>query len=146
MMERKEKNRWLSLINLEQAMELLKCMNYFHDASLKQICFTKERTLNKMTGDLIYPYEKKGAELLCNIEVELLHNNYLNAKNNQIVTLLFKDVVEFRFMQNNLFDYSDIYEVKCSVSGVNLVFAFCSTKELLESLTISCSEVLFNEK
>ena len=79
--------------NIEEIKSLLKYLNSCHDASMKRICFGKDRDINQ-DGDLDYPFEDV---INGDVEIELILNSYQGAKRDQRVLLQFKDVRIFNF-------------------------------------------------
>ncbi len=136
-----------TLKTLNETAELLKKIGNCHDACIKRICFTKKRSLEKESGDLVYPFNRVEDFILCDIQMELLHSNYIGAKNDQVVMLHFKNVTDFKFFQEKSCDYANIYKVECSAGdNSGLTFKFYSTKKQVESLVLSCLEMVFCEK
>jgi len=92
-----------------QISEALRAYNGLHDASMVQLIFVKERKLSEDGSDLIYDYncddDKNFAS--CIIRCKFL----LNYNPNPNLNLIFTDVRDFQFCQQNVFDFSDIYEV-----------------------------------
>ena len=131
---------------IEEVNLLIKRLNFFHDASLVKILFRKPRFLTEDDGSLVYPFDDSRKEIFCDIRAHFLHNSYDTAKRNQKVELDFQEVSEFRFSQDNNFDYSDIYHLKCeSTTSPNLDFLFYSSTKQFLSLKISCSKVICKE-
>lgn len=135
------------LKRLQEIKELLERLNYCHDASIKNICFVKQRSIDEKTGDLVYPFEQPQDLILCDIKVELLHNNYDSARKDQIVIFTFHKVIRFNFIQNADYDYSDLRAIYCE-PGLNtrMEFKFHSARDRVVSLSFSCSEVSVEEK
>jgi hypothetical protein len=134
------------LKTIQEVNLLIKHSNFFHDASLNKIVFIKARSLNKKDGSLVYPFDDPKKEILCDIKAHFLHNSYEAAKSNQKVVLEFQEVSEFQFGQNENFDYSDIYHLKCeSTPNSKLSFLFYSSTKQVLSLKIVCTKVICKE-
>jgi hypothetical protein len=130
----------------EEVNLLIKRLNFFHDASLIKLMFRKPRFLEKNDGSLVYPFDDSGKEVLCDIKAYFLHNSYEGAKCDQIVELDFHEVSEFQFSQDENFDYSDIYHLKCEgAPSSKLCFLFYSSTKQILSLKIFCSNVVCME-
>lgn len=131
---------------IKDSLSLLERLNFCHDAAIKKICFNKKRSFNEADGSLLYPFDDTADFIKCDIEIELLHNNYEGAKRTQVLNLSFVDTISFNFAQDNTHDYSDIYEAKCvDDKAGNMTFHFYSSEEKVESLTIKCSELVCKE-
>ena len=125
----------------KEITDLLKLINFCHDASLRNISFRKKREFNK-NGSLIYPFKNIKQAIKCDISLELLLNSFEGAKKKQIVLFEFIDVDMFSFKQNNEFDYSDIYEVKFQEAkdyGYN--FVFYATQSKIDFLSLFCKSL-----
>lgn len=122
--------------------DLLKCLNFCHDGSMRRISFIKQREISK-DGSLVYPFEDKKDFVNCNIEMELILNSFKGAKRDQIVLFEFKDANTLFFRQDMGFDYSDIYEAKFKETAEkSLNFIFYSTGNKIESLSIICRKLI----
>lgn len=131
---------------IEEVNLLIKRLNVFHDASLVKIMFRKPRFLEKDDGSLVYPFDDPRKEVLCDIKAYFLHNSYEDAKRDQEVELDFQDVSEFQFSQDENFDYSDIYHLKCEgTPSSKLCFLFYSSIKQILSLKIVCSKIICKE-
>jgi hypothetical protein len=126
---------------------LFKRLNHGHDASLKKLCFVKQRTLDKKSGSLIYPSDKLVELALCDVTAELLLNSYAGAKKTQTVTLECQGVTSFKFCQTASFDYSDLYEVRVkSVDGKSpLKIMFFATSDKILAFELCCRGVVCKE-
>lgn len=129
-------------INKEEVQSLIKQLDSFHDASIKKICFIKDRDLNQ-DGDLTLPLEDATN---VDIEIEIILNSYEGAKKDQIVVLQFQNVKVFNFYQNADFDYSDVYELKVEEDDKLLSFIFYSTSKMIKSLTVVCNQIICIER
>ena len=130
----------------EQLRALLKYLNHCHDASMRKVCFKKQRAVDKRNGSLIYPFEKIKDVVLCDVEVELLLNSYRGAKKDQIVVLEFEAVKKLAFCQDEQHDYSDVHEVGIRATGTEMDVTFFSTKKKLSSLQLSCKRLICKEQ
>jgi hypothetical protein len=131
---------------LGKATEQLKYFNLFHDASLTKIVFSKRRDIDEKDGSLVYPFEDTERIRFCDIKACFLHNNYDDARPRQVVELYFKDVRSFEFNQNDLFDYSDIYQIECVSENDSLKFTFYCTSDKIAALKIICDRFKCKEK
>jgi hypothetical protein len=122
---------------------MLQNFNHFHDASLIKVEFAKERQYDE-SGDLVYPFADISANVLCNINLVFLHNNYQSAHTKQIVTCRCLNVSRFSFNQDS-YDYSDIYKTDCrSINGLIELELKCSPAKIL-FFTIICKNIEFSE-
>lgn len=132
--------------NLQEIDNIISRLNFCHDASMKKICFLKNRNIDEKTGDLVYPFEDVKDRIKCDIEIELILNSYAGAKKNQIVLFEFKEVTNLYFMQKENFDYSDIYELKFKgTKNAKLGFNFYATEKKIKTLSIICNKVICKE-
>ena len=129
--------------------EEIRCLlDYFakcHDASLRKICFKKNREFDE-NGNLVYPFNDVNESVNCDIEIEMLLNSYTNARKDQVVLFGFKNVKAFNFMQEEDFDYSDIYEVKFRATDVGYFnFVFSTKNGEREVLNLYCRNFVSKE-
>ena len=125
----------------KEITDLLKSVNFCHDASLRNISFRKKREFNR-DGSLIYPFEDIKQAIKCDVTTELLLNSFKGAKKKQIVLFEFMDVDLFSFKQNKEFDYSDIYEVKFQeLKDCGYNFVFYATQNKIDFLSLFCDKV-----
>lgn len=130
----------------DQALNLMRNLNYCHDASVRKICFMKKRELDRKTGSLIYPFDRLQDRTLCDVHVEMLLNSYLGAKRDQTVLFKFVGVSKLALRQGQQQDYSDVYEVgiRTSQAGV-LEVSFYSTEKKVRLLSLSCLQFVCRE-
>jgi len=122
---------------------LIILFNFFHDACMRKICFLKNREVDEKNGSLIYPFNNIKEFINCDIEIELIHNNYKDAKKDQIILLKFKETKSFTFVQDENFDYSDIFEIEFkSDENAGLHFIFYSTGKKFKFLSIQCKKFI----
>jgi len=133
---------------------LLEHLNACHDGTIRRISFLKDRKYDD-EGNVFYPSEPAPWEEIdpfkCDIEIELLLNDYRGASPAQVVLMRFEDVRSFRFIQEDAFDYSDVFEVllrRSTGDGFEFVFrvGLELRKEPVEALQIvspkiTCTEV-----
>ena len=125
--------------------ELLDHLNVCHDGYIRRISFIKDRQYNE-DGNVSYPCEEDGGNIICDIEMNLLLNSYIGASPRQIVLLSFKEVRFFRFFQESSFDYSEIYELTFHQAGDGTFeFSFCEPSKKITILTLNCSKVICKE-
>ena len=129
---------------------LLDYLNVCHDGYMRRISFLKDRKWGDH-GGVAYPEVEKITDLysiVCDIEVELLLDSYVNALPNQVVILCYKEARSFRFFQDRTFDYSEILEVIFHKSGANeFEFVFRTGPELepIDILCITCPKIICTE-
>ena len=131
---------------------LLTHLNGCHDASLRRISFIKDRMLNE-DGDLVYQFTCEDAFINSDIEMEMLLNSYPTAKKQQVVIFKFIGTRIFAFVQDESFDYSDIFKVKGKIADDSKFnFIFYSSKlsksrqdDKVKSLELCCSQVICTE-
>jgi hypothetical protein len=131
---------------------LLTHLGVCHDASLRRISFIKDRMLNE-EGNLVYPFGDMDASVNCDVEMELLLSSYPTAKKQQVVVFKFIDTRIFVFMQDESFDYSDIFKVDGNIgddSKFNFIFYSSGQYQSrrddeVKSLEISCARVICTE-
>ena len=129
------------LKNSEEINKVVSHFNYFHDASLIEIQFNKNREIDKDTGSLVYPYSDISDFINCDVTVLLLHNNYNGARKNQEVQIIFGGTRGFSFNQSETYDYSDIFELKhVSRKEEFLRFEIFATEKRIKFLEIICKE------
>ena len=99
----------------KEIIQIFEHFNNCHDASMRSVRFSKERTFDEEDGSLIYPeariLDQKYAHIDTQLEIELLLNSYVGAKKDQLVTFEFKQTREFTFTQKTNYDFSEISEV-----------------------------------
>jgi len=140
-MEKKE------AVNQKEISDLMQYLNCCHDASLRTISFIKKREFDKKSGDLIYTGDSSENAELCDVHLEMLLNSYSGAKKDQVVDLEFKNVANFNFMQEDTYDYSEIYSVKCTMKSLGRAsVVFEATKSKYPVLALECSKVICVEK
>ncbi|RKY06698.1 MAG: hypothetical protein DRP65_11445 [Planctomycetota bacterium] len=123
-----------------------------HDASITRISFIKDRTFDE-DGNLVYPFGDTNEFVNCNVEMELLLNCYPGAKKQQVVVFKFIDTRIFVFMQDESFDYSNIFKVDGNIgddSQFNFIFyssrLYTSKRnDKVKSLELSCAKVICTE-
>ncbi|MHC4759408.1 MAG: hypothetical protein ACYTE8_12195 [Planctomycetota bacterium] len=119
-----------------------------HDASITKITFAKDRMLDE-DGNLVYLNCKDEYPFVsCDVEIELLLNSYPTAKKQQVVVFKFIGTRIFVFTQDESFDYSDIYKVKCDIDDnamLNFIFYSSKSNEMVKSLELSCAQVTCTE-
>jgi hypothetical protein len=124
---------------------LLNHLNSCHDGWTRRISFTKNREYGE-DDNVFYSDEGTGSEVGCDIEIELLLDSYNGALPRQMVTLIFHGVRVFRFLQDDSFDYSEIYEVVLDrVEEGKFEFSFRAVSKRTVFLTLSCSRVTCRE-
>ena len=136
----------VSCRNERNILELLRHLNFCHDASMRKICFSKDRQVDRKDGALVYPFGDIRDTIKCDIQVELILNSYEGAKTDQIVILEFKESTAFELMQTCDFDYSDIYELRFEQEkGPNFHFTFYATGNKVKVFSISCKQLICKE-
>lgn len=124
---------------------LLNHLNSCHDGWTRRISFMKDREYGE-DNNVFYPNEEMGSEVRCDIEIELLLDSYVGALPRQMVTLTFHGVHVFRFLQDDSFDYSEIYEVILDrAEEGEFEFSFRAVSKRAIFLTLSCSKVTCRE-
>jgi len=125
---------------------LLDYLNVCHDGVVRRISFIKDRDYTH-EGDVFWPAESgawKDEMAKCSIEMEILLNSYAGAAPKQIVVLQFEAVRSFRFFQEDVFDYSFIYEIvlhKSGEDGFEFLFRMGWAEEI-EALRVVCSKMV----
>lgn len=131
--------------SVEEIKSMLSYLASCHDASVKSVCFVKDRQIHE-DGSLVYPFVDMREIVNCNIKMELILNSYPTAKKDQIVSFEFITTKSFSFMQTDDIDYSDIYELRFEgEAGSTLRFVFYATENKVKVLSISCTEVICKE-
>ena len=131
--------------NVDEIKNTISYLSYCHDASIRKICFVKEREVEQ-NGSLVYPFADIRDFINCDVEMELIHNWYPTAKKHQIVLLKFIKTRSLTFMQTEDFDYSDIYELKFEgKKGSDLLFCFYATEKKFKALSLSCEGLICEE-
>ena len=121
-------------------------LNVCHDGFIRRISFIKDREYCDEDGNITYPSEENGYNIICDIEMELLLNSYIGALPRQIVMLTFEKVMSFRFFQESSFDYSEIYEATFNrSSNGTFEFSFYESAKRNTMLTLNCSKVICKE-
>jgi hypothetical protein len=117
---------------------------------MRRVSFLKDRKW-AADGGVAYPEVERITDLysiVCDIEVELLLDSYVDALPDQIVILHFKEARSFRFFQDRTFDYCSLYKVIFHKSGENeFEFVFRTTPETdqIETLRIICPKIICTE-
>lgn len=130
-----------SPIGVDESQALLAYLNQCHDAVIRKILISKDRTYDE-TGDISFPCDDiPDLFVRCEVEIEMLLNSYQGSKIDQVVVFRCVGVRDFFVLQHGI-DFAEIYEASVGAGeGEMLHVVFCASSAKAEVISIDCERI-----